>query len=120
VIAADSAPAPADDPIAYRPSAVPGGRAPHLWLADRTSLYDRLGFGFTLLRFGRSAADTRRIETAAAARGVPLTVVEIDHTPGRDLYERDLALIRPDQYVAWRGNQLPEDCDALIAQITGW
>ena len=25
----------------------------------------------------------------------------------RDLYGRDLALMRPDQYVAWRGNAPP-------------
>jgi hypothetical protein len=32
---------------------------------------------------------------------------------------RDLALIRPDLVVAWRGNRLPEDCAALIARVTG-
>ena len=39
---------------------------------------------------------------------------------GRELYGCKLALIRPDQYIAWRGDQPPEDCDALIARVTGW
>ena len=28
-------------------------------------------------------------------------------------------VIRPDQHVAWRGDELPHDADALIAQVTG-
>ena len=31
----------------------------------------------------------------------------------------DLALIRPDQHVAWRGSRLPADCDAHLARVTG-
>ena len=42
----------------YVPSGVPGGRAPHLWLDDErgtgSSLFDRLGKGFTLLRLNGS------------------------------------------------------------------
>ena len=32
---------------------------------------------------------------------------------------RDLALIRPDQYVAWRGDAPPADADRLIGRIVG-
>jgi hypothetical protein len=34
-------------------------------------------------------------------------------------YEARFALIRPDQHVAWRGDVIPADCDALLAQVTG-
>jgi hypothetical protein len=37
----------------------------------------------------------------------------------RVLYGHDLALIRPDQYIAWRGDRLPDDLDALLARVTG-
>ena len=37
----------------------------------------------------------------------------------RDLYEAELALIRPDQIVAWRGNRVPDDPMALLGQVTG-
>ena len=34
-------------------------------------------------------------------------------------YEARFALIRPDQHVAWRGNDIPTDCEALLGQVTG-
>ena len=37
----------------------------------------------------------------------------------RDLYQADLAIIRPDQYVAWRGDALPDDVGALVETIRG-
>jgi 2-polyprenyl-6-methoxyphenol hydroxylase-like FAD-dependent oxidoreductase len=119
IIAADGSDPPGDDPALYRPSACPGGRAPHLRLADRSSLYDHLGRFFTLLRFHGRGADTRSLEAAAGSRGVPLKIVDVDLAAGRDLYERDLALIRPDLHVAWRGNRLPDDSAALIDHVTG-
>ena len=37
----------------------------------------------------------------------------------RDLYGCDLVLVRPDQYVAWRGNAPPSDPERMFAQISG-
>ena len=37
----------------------------------------------------------------------------------RELYGRALALVRPDQYIAWRGDRLPDDVDVLLARVTG-
>jgi 2-polyprenyl-6-methoxyphenol hydroxylase-like FAD-dependent oxidoreductase len=120
IVIADGTAPPPDDPAVYVPSATPGGRTPHLWLADRSSLFDHLGLGFTLLRLPGSVGDTVPLEAAAARRGVPLRVVEIALAEARDLYRAGLALVRPDQHVAWRGDALPDDCDALIARVTGW
>jgi hypothetical protein len=120
VIVPDGTQPPPDDPVRYVPSACPGGRAPHLWLSDRSSLFDRLGPGFTLLRLGGPADGTERLVRAARARRVPLRVVDVSEPSGRELYERDLVLVRPDQHVAWRGDRLPEDCGGLLARVTGW
>ncbi len=120
IVAADGTVPPPDDPVTYRPSACPSGRAPHLWLGRGNSLYDRLGRYFTLIRFAGSAADARPLAAAAEARRVPLETLEIDLAAGRDLYGCDLALIRPDLHVAWRGNRLPDDCAALLARVTGF
>ena len=126
VIVPDGAPPPDTFPETYDeyfPSGLPGGRAPHLWLDARrvmgSSLFDKFGRGFTLLRFA-AAADTAALERAAAARGIPLSILDVPLQEGRELYGRDLALIRPDQYIAWRGNQLPNDPDALLARVTGY
>ncbi|MEU2503531.1 FAD-dependent monooxygenase [Streptomyces sp. NPDC007863] len=123
IVAGDgSGPVP-DSFGAYTPSAVPGGRAPHLWLDDRrtagSSLFDRFGAGFTLLRLGPRPPRTGRIEAAARARGVPLRTLTLDDPLARDLYERDLVLVRPDQHVAWRADREPDDAGALLALITG-
>ncbi|MFM9972601.1 MAG: FAD-dependent monooxygenase, partial [Burkholderiales bacterium] len=118
IIVANGNPPP-DDPVNYRPSAVPGGRAPHFWHADRRSLYDNLGRGFTFLRLGNTRANSGAMESAALSRGMPLAVLTISDPVARELYECDLALIRPDQHVAWRGNQIPEDCAALLNQVCG-
>src|SRR5262249_30215527 len=58
-----------DEVETYTPSSVPGGRAPHLWLHDSrgpgSSLFDRLGRYFTLLRIGSGGPGTRRVGNAA-------------------------------------------------------
>jgi hypothetical protein len=119
IVVSDGTAPPKDDPTIYTPSACPGGRAPHLFLGSRDSLFDHFGRGFTLLRLGGDA-DVGPLARAAEARGIPFTSFDVKRREGRELYEADLALIRPDQHVAWRGSSLPADCDALLAQVTGW
>ncbi|MEA3026911.1 MAG: hypothetical protein QOF91_2196, partial [Alphaproteobacteria bacterium] len=122
IVAADGAPPP-DEFDRYRPSGVPGGRAPHYWpgpgRGPGDSLFDQFGRGFTLLQLGGGAPDANPIEAAARRRGVPLKVIDLPGADARDLYGRDLALIRPDQYVAWRGNAPPSDPDRLIGRLVG-
>src|SRR5579863_9628723 len=86
IIAGDGAAPPPDAMNEYVPTAVPGGRAPHAWLADGRSLYDTFGFEFSLLRLGPKAPDATAFAKAAAQRGVPLTVVERPEEALRDLY----------------------------------
>jgi hypothetical protein len=50
---------------------------------------------------------------------VPLTIVDRSEPELRDLYAARLALIRPDQIVAWRGDGVPENVDKLLATVTG-
>lgn len=105
-IVSDGSTPPPDAADRYTPSACPGGRAPHLWLGEGLSLYDRFGFDWTLLQLG--AGDTRPWQVAAQRRSLPLTVLPLPGDEARSLYGADLALIRPDQVVAWRG---PADAD---------
>src|SRR5262249_37264446 len=122
IVIPDGAP-PADNFARYTPSSVPGGRTPHIWLDERrgpgSSLYDRLGIGFTLFRLGGDPAGSAALEAAARRHGIPLAVLDHPSEAARDLYERDLVLIRPDQHVAWRGNQPPNDADMLWSKLVG-
>lgn len=101
----------------YVPLARPGNLAPHRWLGDGSSLYDRFGQGFTLLVLdARSRAEAEETKVKADAMGIPLDVVDLEEPALLDLYEAPLALIRPDQHVAWRGSDAPAD---LLTRVTG-
>ena len=119
IVAGDGAAPPPDDPKKYTPSAVPGGRAPHYWIGEKESLFDRFGPGFTLLRLGPTPPDAGDFAAAAAERGIPFKVVDVDEQGILDLYERPLALVRPDQHVAWRGDAAPDDAGAVLDTVTG-
>ena len=97
---------------------MPGCRAPHLWLADGGSLYDALGPNYTLLRFDPQA-DTASLVEAARRRGLPLHVVDVEAEGARELYPHRLALVRPDQHIAWRGDGCPPDPEALVDLLRG-
>jgi len=101
------------------PSARPGTRAPHCWIADGRSTIDLFGGGFVLVRFATPDAETGPLRAAAAQRGVPLDIVDIDHAEAAAIYEKPLVLVRPDGHVAWRGDALPEGSLALIDHVRG-
>ena len=102
----------------FRQSTVPGCRTPHLWLRNGRSLYDAMGPEFTLLRFD-PAVDIDGLVAAAAQRGVPLAVLDVDADKSASLYPHKLLLSRPDQHVAWRGDELPNDPAGLIDRLRG-
>lgn len=122
IVAEDDAP-PADDFINYTPSSIPGGRAPHFWMGKSralgSSLFDCLGAGFTLLRLGARADSGADMSAAAADAGIPLKVLDCPDDNACDLYGCDLALVRPDQHIAWRGDRPPADADRLMRRVTG-
>jgi len=102
----------------YRPSAAPGCIAPHLWLPNGASLYDKFGAGFTLLAMRGGMEDCLMAAGEDAARlGVPLTLVALDDPRLFPLYEAALALVRPDQHVAWRGDTWPGA--SVLVRATG-
>jgi hypothetical protein len=117
IVAAERGPAPADDVLTYAPSTRPGARAPHVWLKDGQSTLDLFGRKFTLIALGGSQAN----ELVAAARrgGLPLDVVALDDPNVAAAYERHLTLVRPDGHVAWRGDAVPADTNALVNLVRG-
>jgi len=117
IVVPDGSPRPPDDTFGYEPTAFPGARAPHVWLAPGRSILDLFGGGFVLLNF--SGASTAAIEQAATSRGVPLTVHRVENADAATLYGRALVLVRPDGHVAWRGDNEPEDASALIDTVRG-
>ncbi|HEX3550694.1 MAG TPA: FAD-dependent monooxygenase [Candidatus Elarobacter sp.] len=129
---------PGDGPdpnsVHYVPTAHAGARLPHVWLhrerADRgggdggsdrdaVAVQDLIGDGYTLLRLGEAPANADALVAAMRATGAPFDVLDVPDRVARELYERDLVLVRPDLHVVWRGNDIPDDPRALAALATG-
>jgi hypothetical protein len=119
ICVADGTPEPPDDPANYFATARPGARAPHVALADGRSTLDLFGRGFVLLRLAVAAPDPAALVEAAASRGVPLSVVSLEEPEILKIYGCRLVLVRPDGHVAWRGDALPADAQALIDRVRG-
>ncbi|GAA4986414.1 FAD-dependent monooxygenase [Kineococcus glutinatus] len=127
VVVDDGSPLPKEDPVQYSPSARPGCLLPHRWLRDGSSVYDRLGRGFTLLAVGDAPADPAEVVRASSpgpSGAVPLDVVRLgeqDLEPGSaplpESWEAPLLLVRPDQHVAWRGDRLADHAPALLRAV---
>lgn len=118
VIVDDGTAPPAEHYAHFEPSAHPGCLAPHAWLADGSSLYDHFGLGFTLLLLSDTAAPlAQEIKDTAARMGVALALLDLRETGLEQLYAAPLALIRPDQFVAWRGSDA--DAGALLRTVSG-
>ena len=119
IIAYDGCAQPVYTMDQFTPSTVPGCRTPHIFLDDGSSLYDLLGPDYTLLRFD-PAVDVSALLEAASERGVPLVLLDVQAQAAAGLYNERLVVSRPDQHVAWRGDEVPNDPSALIDLITGW
>jgi FAD binding domain len=109
LVVGDGTPAPGQDPIRYQPSAVPGCVLPHAWLDERTSLYDVLGPGFTILvdqEAGLDLTDLRTVVAELRTAGIPVSLqsVRSPEGPFADVWGAPVLLVRSDQHVAWRGS----------------
>ena len=82
----------------YTPSTEPGARLPHRWLPDGSSLYDRLGPGFSLVGPVRAAGPgVTTLTDLARRKGIPLSLVESQA-------HQAFLLVRPDQHIAGRAD----------------
>ena len=115
----DGSAAPADNPRDYVPTARPGHRAPHAFLADGRSMLDLFGRGFMLLGFGANADEAAPLLAAARQRGVPMSFTAIAEPDIAALYQCKFVLVRPDGHVAWRADHMPDDALRLVDVVRG-
>ena len=114
----DGSSATPDEAGTYVPSARPGHRAPHVWLADGTPLCDHFADGFTLLRTN-TEIDAGPMISAARSAGLPLELLDLEEAVVVQRYEAALILIFPDGHIAWRGNACPVDARGVIDRARG-
>ena len=87
-------------------------------LPSGRNVFEALGTGFTLLALGADPSDPARFQAAAAAMRVPMTVVTDGAPELHEAYRSRLVLVRPDQFVAWTGDQAP-DPEPILRRATG-
>lgn len=120
VIEYDGLPYASSDYINYVPSSRAGCLAPHAWLHDGTSLYDHFGAGLTLLVSDVDADDqAQELLASATNEGIPLKILRPSESGIGNLYPHRFTIIRPDQHVAWRGNDLPKNHAAFLSYFLG-
>ncbi len=122
IVVPDGTSIPEQQAIIYQPSARPGCLAPHLWLADGSSLYDHFGDGFTLISTVMNADHSSvlgRAEASARSLNIPLKHLAPNDARLFRRYQANFALIRPDQHVVWRGDKIPENFSSILLRVTG-
>ena len=117
LIAYDGEAAPAYSMGHFTASTVPGCRTPHFWLDDGRSLYDAFGPGYTVLclRAGCEAS-VAALQAAAAARRMPLSVLDLSAQKPPAEYRHALLVARADAHTAWRGDALDAAGAATLVQ----
>jgi 4-hydroxyisophthalate hydroxylase len=96
-----------------------GHHLPPQRLSSGHNVFEELGKDFTLLAFDGRDATPIAFAQAAEALHVPLKVVHDNYEDDRRAYEAKLVLVRPDRYIAWTGDALPDDPPLDAAAILG-
>lgn len=109
----------------YIPSTWPGARAPHVFLKDgKTSTFDLYGPGFSIFDFTKEGRISKAFLDVAGELRVPLTRVHLpDEEHVKAIWERDVVLVRPDGFVAWRSASQKqvgvEETRKVLGVVTG-
>ncbi len=96
-----------------------GSRAPNKWLSIGKNLHDILGKEYTLLKVYGDEVDTKPFEETAKKRGLKFKILSLNESILQKVYLTKLTLIRPDQFIAWRSDQAPNNPDELLDKLQG-
>lgn len=108
LVFSEPAEVPPDQANGYMPTTAPGGRLPHRWLDGERSLYDLLGFEWTVLAPEHLQGEAQVLADAGTLAGLDVKVLVLKADQVDGLLANGMLLVRPDQVVAWRGNTAPE------------
>ena len=97
----------------------PGHHLAPVVLSSGRNVFEQLGPGYTLIALTDQARPALAFQTAARALRIPLRVLADTFAGPRTAYQSRLILVRPDQYVAWTGDDLPADPAAVLRRVVG-
>jgi 4-hydroxyisophthalate hydroxylase len=97
----------------------PGHHLAPAALSSGGNIFERLAGGFTLVALGVGQQQAAAFQAAADALRIPLRVIADTFDGQRAAYGRRLILVRPDQHVAWTGNDPPADAVTVLRRAAG-
>ena len=100
-------------------AARPGHHLPPQLLSTSRNVFEELGPYFTLIALDVEEQKLTAFKLAADRLGIPLNIIRDQAVDARRAYESGLILVRPDQYVAWAGDKLPDDLASLMEMVVG-
>ncbi len=99
-----------------------GKRREHLSpciLSDGENVFARLGHSFALIALDADETVITAFERAAESSGVPLNVIRDTQADDRLKYQARLILVRPDQHIAWVGDDAPDSPEDVFERAAG-
>lgn len=124
-----------DAELHYQPTTWPGARIPHAWVFDQEggkhSTLDLVGRGqFTILTGINGEPWVQAAETVGKTLGLDIRTQVIgprrdiidhhgDWARAREVNEAGCVLVRPDQHVAWRAEDMADDPAAELTRVFG-
>ena len=87
----------------------PGHHLAPVALSSGRNVFEQMGPGYTLISLTGHPRPAARFQAAARALRIPLRVLADTFAGPRTAYGCRFILVRPDQYVAWTGDDLPID-----------
>jgi hypothetical protein len=109
----------------------PGVHGRHAWaartgyhlspvsLSSGKNVFEELRTGFALIALDAEESSIADFEKAAAEFGVPLTVVRDTFDGDREKFEARLQLVRPDQFLAWKGDSSDGAASSILKTAVG-
>jgi 4-hydroxyisophthalate hydroxylase len=88
-------------------------------LSRGRNIFEELGRGYTLVALTGDPRSAGAFEAAASKLRVPLSVLSDTFDGQRTEYKSRFILVRPDQYVAWSGDDLPADPEGVLRRVVG-
>ncbi len=97
----------------------PGHHLAPAVLSSGSNVFEQLERSYALVAFTEDRQQVTAFSDAAQALRIPLRVV-IDTSDGaRASYASRYILVRPDQYVAWTGRELPTNAATFLHKVVG-
>jgi hypothetical protein len=87
-------------------------------LSSGRNIFEELGDGFTLLDLADGTA-AATFAQAAAQLGIPLKVIKDTASGGREKYQAQIILVRPDQFVAHAGAADGSEASDVLRRAVG-